>query len=539
MQPFPDAARRLRLRDLPATARWLLVLLMIAGALLRAAYQYDRPFVGDEGGTMLYIAKDYRHLLTHFSDPWLSMNVYLCVVKFLAGATGGARWALVLPGFLAGIAAIPLMASLVLRFASRRTALLAAALMAFNPYLVEYGVVIRAYSLFILAVLAMLCALYDWCAGPRWRHGLAFGAWTLLALLMHLNTIYYLLFAAMLFLWRSWSARATPLSELVRASATLAVPVLVALAAAAAAYAPMFEPLREYKLRWSHTPPTPIDYLPQVATRYFGAGFFMLPSLALLAAGLWHASQKNHPLVVLGAAIVLPVAASSLLGSAYLPWAYARYFLPALPLLLIYLACGVGHLAGGRTVPGAALAAVLLASWVPAFRDGFVAKRDYPWIELQARVRQQMKPGDLLLPMDADGVSTGVNLYPYFPPKRFAAVAGYTRAQDAGEGGLIVITPSRPLVTRAPHGRAGKIQWVLYRGSRTDIARTLLGDLLRTVGNDVSPRLVTHYQMILALGGEFGLPDPNGTFTDRYHRCRAATQRQRFLPPQLLNPPPD
>lgn len=538
MNAPPDARPPAGLAGLSRPSWLVLALLVLGGAALRIAWQYGRPFTGDEGGTLRYIAYGYRYLLTHFADPWLSMNVYLCMVKFFAGLTDGARWALVLPGFLASLAAIPAMAALALRLATPRTALLAAALVAFNPFLVDMGVHLRAYSFFVLTVLGLFIHLHDWIVRPGWRHGLACGLWAGSGLLMHLNVAYYLLTAGVIFAGWAWRRRREPCASFWRAAATLAVPVAVALVLAACAYAPMAADLAAYRQRWSSTPPTPVDYLPHVVSIYFGNSFQALPALALLACGVWFASQHNRALLLPGLAVLLPSVAASLAGSAFFPWTYARYFLPNLPLLLLLVAAGVDACGGRRGLaPRLALVALLLLSWSPRMADLFRRKADYPWIAAGAAVQQELRSGQQVLALNSEGIDCSSCLLAYVPFDRFTTIAAYAGVTNREPTGLVVVTGARPLVTSAPRGSNGRIHWAVYRGNRrAGVAQALLADLIRTVGHDVNPDLTAYYRTILDLLAALRLPDPDAGFTSRYHQCLQATIRQRFCPPQMLTP---
>ncbi len=67
---------------------------------------------------------------------------------------------------------IPLTASLALKLTgSTRTALLAATLTAFNPYLVMLGPTIRAYSLLAAFSLLAINEFFHWSQWPGWRNG--------------------------------------------------------------------------------------------------------------------------------------------------------------------------------------------------------------------------------------------------------------------------------------------------------------------------------------------------------------------------------
>jgi uncharacterized membrane protein len=199
----------------------------------------DRPFVGDEVGTLHWIASGYRFLFTHFIDPWLSTPIYLMLERFIARATDHDTWALVLPSLAAGVATVPLVAALGLRLASVRTALLAASFTAVHPYLVLYGVTIRSYSLMTAFTLAAAVALFDWMRRPSWRSGGACALCVAAALLFNANAIYQMPFFAAVFVHWLVRRRDGP-----RAAASLLAPMLLAAAGVALAYAPVLGQMR-------------------------------------------------------------------------------------------------------------------------------------------------------------------------------------------------------------------------------------------------------------------------------------------------------
>ena len=130
-----------------------LALITLAGGVLRIALAWDRPRLGDEVGTLLNLRMDAGYLLTHFSG-WLTMNYFILAEKGVARLSGSEGWPLEILPMLGGITTIPLTASLARRLGGGRLALTAAALTAFNPYLVRFSPVLRAYAL--LAALAVV-----------------------------------------------------------------------------------------------------------------------------------------------------------------------------------------------------------------------------------------------------------------------------------------------------------------------------------------------------------------------------------------------
>ena len=93
----------------------LLLLITLLGAVIRTAYQLDRPFTGDEIGTLIYIEEDYGYLLTNF-QTWLSMNYFLIIEKALTQLFGTSTVVLIAIPFLAGVGSIPLSAKVARHF---------------------------------------------------------------------------------------------------------------------------------------------------------------------------------------------------------------------------------------------------------------------------------------------------------------------------------------------------------------------------------------------------------------------------------------
>ena len=114
----------------------------------------------------------------------------------LCGATD---WRLTLLPLTAAVAIIPLTASLALKFTgSTRTALIAASLAAFNPYLVMWGPVIRSYSLLVALSLLAINEFFHWYWRSDWWSGVRCAAVVLLLLLAHLNGVYTVAFLILL-----------------------------------------------------------------------------------------------------------------------------------------------------------------------------------------------------------------------------------------------------------------------------------------------------------------------------------------------------
>src|SRR5262249_19509085 len=138
-----------------------LLLATLIGAVLRLAYEYDRPLTFDEVGTLLYLRRDVSYILSPF-DVWLTMNYFIVLQKGIAAAVGQGTFRLGLISLVSGIGAIPLTALVALDFASEETALLSALFVALNPYLVRFSGMARSYALLTFLSLATLLCLLRW-----------------------------------------------------------------------------------------------------------------------------------------------------------------------------------------------------------------------------------------------------------------------------------------------------------------------------------------------------------------------------------------
>src|SRR5262249_7739460 len=158
-------------RHLSRGERLVLGVMCLCSLILLVALQHGRIFLGDEIGTLRYLKQTPGYILTHFRI-WLTMNYFILAEKGVASLCGATDWRLTILPIAAAIAVIPLTASLALKLTgSTRTALVAAALTAFNPYLIMLGPTIRAYSLFTAFSLLAINEFFRWSQWPRWWNG--------------------------------------------------------------------------------------------------------------------------------------------------------------------------------------------------------------------------------------------------------------------------------------------------------------------------------------------------------------------------------
>ncbi len=523
--------QQLRLRDLSAGTKLLLVGITFGGAVLRFWFQWGRPFTGDEVGTLYWMKREYGFILSNFVEPWLSMNVFIAMTKALGTASSWNPWVMNAPSLLAGVLVVPLVAAVGVRVASPAVALTAATLAAANPYLLFFAVQLRAYALLLVGVLTALVGFLDWQRTERTRDGVWCAAGMTLACVMHSNAVYFaaaLGVLGLLWWWRDprpWPAR-------LRAARTLLAPLVLAVVVVVAIYVPVLPSLQAYTGRGAAARPTTLAWVPWALREYFGAGFLVLPSLAMAILGLRAAATAEPRLRLIVVAVVVPVIAASWVGLSAFPWTMARYLLVVLPPLLILVAAGV------TTLPRWARAVALLvvvATWIPAIARLDADKRARPWARVGAHLARTTRAGDVLLATDVGYMHTALDTGLYLPPNGATYDTPAAYLAGTGPGRLVVVNVVDPIPSTARERRFRRIQVLRYGGaSRVEVATRVLHDLQRWLGDRIDPTLVGGYQLVLDLRTALGLGDPDGRYTRAYYECRLRTRQQRFMPPQYL-----
>src|SRR3954447_6168345 len=244
--------------------RLVLGVICLCSLILFVALQRGRLFLGDEIGTLRYLKQTPTYILTHFR-PLLTMNYFILFEKGVASLCGATDWRLTLLPIGAAIAVIPLTAALALKLTdSTRTALVAATLAAFNPYLIMLGPTIRAYSLLAAFSLLAINEFFHWNQWPGWRNGVRCAAAVLFLLLTHLQAIYIVAFLVLLLIVQSLSGIRRFLWE----SRTLLIPLGGVAIIVGLAYWRLLPDIARVNKEWGggYTPPTSIGYIPRVFT---------------------------------------------------------------------------------------------------------------------------------------------------------------------------------------------------------------------------------------------------------------------------------
>src|SRR5258708_10603919 len=525
-------------RHLSLGERLVLGVICLCTLVLLAALQHGRVFLGDEIGTLRYLKQTPTYILTHFR-PLLTMNYFILFEKGVASLCGATDWRLTLLPIGAAIAIIPLTASLELKLTgSTRTALLAARLAAFNPYLIMLGPTIRAYSLLAAFSLLAINEFFHWNQWPGWWSGVRCAVAVLFLLLAHLHGIYIVAFLVLLLIVQSLSG----ISRFLWESRTLLIPLGGVAIIVGLAYWRLLPDIARVNKEWGggYTPPTSIGYIPRVFTMYMGNSYAAFLSVLLLSAGCWSAARDKQPLLLLCGAIIVGPILMSLQGVEVDAGAFARYVIFSLPLLLILIAEGVDWVATHIRVRWAAIAAwgltvLIVACWTPCIHAQFLHQTRWPYAEVARFLRALMQKDDVIVA----GWNVGFTLSQFFDhpedrillPNKYVSkvsnkldapapstvfyVTGRTRLlppftpAEAAEMNRrfgcdqIVIGPSDdtgPGTLRCREARIQDFGQVEVRGYRGDTARALLQewheDLLRRTAGGIYPSFPGGYRLL-------------------------------------------
>jgi hypothetical protein len=523
----------LSLRCLSRRERIALGALCLGVLALLAALQHGRVFLGDEIGTLRCLKQSPTYILTHF-DMWLSMNYFILVEKGVAWLCGAADWRLTLLPMAAAVAIVPLTASLALKLAgSTRTALIAAGLAAFNPYLVAWGPAIRAYSLLVALSLLAINEFFRWARRRDWWSGVRCAAAVLLLLIAHLNGVYTVAFLILLLIAESISAGFFNGRRFLWQARTLWIPLAGVAIIVGAAYWRLLPDIAKVNREWgTDTPPTSMGYIPQVFTTFMGVGRAALLSMLLLLAGCWSAIREKRALLLLCGAIILTPILMSLQGVSVNTSAFARYLICSLPLLLILMAEGIDWLArhvwirGGAAVVAWCLTALIVLCWMPNIQFHFLAKKQWPYAKVAKFLHRQMQKRDVMV----SGWNLGFTLGQFFdrpqdqimlPNDYVNRVANHLDAPARGRvfyvTGLAILNGRKAQVRHF-----GQLEVTTYRGAT---ARALLqewsDDLISRTAGRVSAPFESDYQLLALLEEQLSSGQSADHWRSLAERCRA------------------
>ncbi len=355
----------LRRAQAPSPELILLVAVVVIGATLRLASLTAQSLWVDEATTAHEMHLSLGALLHSVRVNETTPPLYFLLAWAWSKVFGSGELGLRLFSACLGIGLIPLAYSCARELVSRRAGVVAAALVAVNPFMIWYSQEARSYALFaVFSAASFLFCARAWRA-PTNRNLGWWAAFSALAVLTHFFAGFLILPEALLLLVRVGTARPRGLML-----------ALAVIAVAQAAVLPLALSDTSHPLGWIKIFPlsvriqqVPVDFglgalyqSPIVTHGLLGAAVLAAIVLALLAAGGDRAERRGAAFAAAVAAVTLlvPVILAAL-GRDYL---VPRNLMPAwIPLAVVLgAACTVPR----ARIVGAGLAIVLLAAFVIA-----------------------------------------------------------------------------------------------------------------------------------------------------------------------------
>jgi len=376
---------------------------------------WGRVLLDDEVGTLVAVAQGYPEIATRF-DEWLTQPGYFLLAKPFAALLGPGELSIRLPALLASLAGLVALAWLGARLVCVRVGLLAALLLALQPYSLFYAQMGRGYTLAATLSTTSLLLMLALARGAGSGTGIAYVIARALGVYTHLGACGSGLAELAVVLC---VARPRGAAALRRALAWLAAGALVS----GLLYLPLLADLLRFRESWSgDVGRFGWGFLPLVLDAYAGGrGVSIVVWLAAVIAGCGLAWRDSR---VAGLCLVLwPLGVLGfylLAGTAHYPWAFARFLFPALPAFALASAVALDGLArralgsaGRAALPiGVAVFLGVTAFKLPAIVFG---PRDTDWPAVIAR-------------LDAAGVRPRDA---FVLPLRFNAFAPYLARDEA------------------------------------------------------------------------------------------------------------
>jgi mannosyltransferase len=503
-----------RLREVSLEG-WILVALVVAAAVIRIITIDNQSFWADEALTAYESSQSFPAMLHTVTSIETTPPLYFVLVWSWAKAFGTSEVALRSISAMAGVALVPITYLCARELLDRRAGLIAAALVAVNPFMVWYSQEARAYML----LTALSGASFLWFLRARRdssRRSLTWWAGvSALALTTHFFAGFLVAPEAVWLLWTNRS-RATVVAVGVVAAAQVALLPLTIIDASGSRGAgwigriPRLHRIGQAVIEWGGST------LYRRVTTFAGlatGGALVLILVILLARGGDERTRRAAAVpAVVGAFVFLAPLALGLLGADYF---LSRNVIPAFVpvVVLVAVACAAPR----ARVAGAVLALVLLGIFSFASLD----VQTHPYLQRPRwrDVARSLQPGRLPRAILAADGTTADALKIYLPGSSWTTrlarpmlvreidVIGATKR-------LRLIGPPQPLrgaVSVAPR----------HKGS--------------PVPRSVAPpgmTLVARFRVANWIVGRFVLSEPRRMSADRL--ARAAPQFFRRTPASLL-----
>lgn len=547
MHDIPTPANPVRSR----LVRLSVIVVTILGALVRIWYQRGRSFAGDEVGTLIGLGATYRYLVTHYVN-WLSMNYYIVGLKFVADTFGRNPWILTAPSLLGNVAAIPLTYLVGRRFAPERIAAMAAAIVAFNPYVIDFAPLIRAYSIHLALSLLTILFYERWRDSRSWRAGTACAITALFMCLNHMVGVYTVAAIAALETISLCADLKTGAWPALRARFSLIVPMLAIAVLLACSVSLYYAELKMVNAQFTTRPPGNVSYIVPMTALFFGgewSGFAYGILIVLGCAGVVRA-HLVRPAVA--AFFLAPVILMAMQGVAHLSSAYARFDIGMVPFCALLVAAGISFLCDwmpwGSWISGTACALLLALFSTPALLAMQREKIATPWRKVHDYLAVTVRPGDMVVGSILDLLSVaGTFLDTPDPltravpsinthPSPLATLLGpgafrlsqialfryddFSQLPDAAftSSTVFSIASDSKIHSQTPTHHQGSIQVLAYTGPKAQVLAHMAADLAATTRDKRDPVFISYYLFLGSLSKALNRP------TDAEHYDRMALE---------------
>jgi hypothetical protein len=348
-----------------------------AGLAIRLWNLRDQVLGGDElHAITTALAKPVGWILTNFAVADYSIPLTAALRLWLDAGGRVTELGLRVPGLVCGALLAPLVAWAAWRALDPATAARAAWLVALSPVLVLYSRIARSYAPMLLVATGAAIAGWWWIDTLKRRAALAWAALAALAIWLHLGAGPFVT-APLVF---AIALRAATPPRRAPSGRELAFAGGALLASASLVLLPTLPSLLALVRGVRQSARPGLGAWATVAELQLGAPDAALAAVmgGLAALGLAALARREPRLAAYGATLVAAqVVGLLILSPSFYEYAFIlnRYLLPCTPVLLAWIACGLGALAPGRPRAAALAAAALLALLAlrgPLARDAFL-----------------------------------------------------------------------------------------------------------------------------------------------------------------------
>lgn len=438
----------------PALHYLVLGFIIVAGSIIRLTGLNRQGLWFDEIDVVVRAQRPLGEILDTFTATGENGPVYNLFLWFWVRIAGISEIAVRFPSAIAGALAIPLIYLLGRRVAGRTSGLVAAGLLAVNPYHVWYSQEAKMYAFVVVLAILSSLALVEALNRNTWTHWIAYIAVTTLMFYTHVTTV--LVFVAqVLFViatFGSWKHRWRRWLVAVAALTLPYVPIAIWATQVVGGGARTWQP--EVTL-WEAVRTVGIKFAvnrSEIVIEERSALLFA--ALALIGASALvirrRLNESGALLLTLTVVPVLGIYLVSLRNSVFSD----RYVIMALPAYLILVAAGLVVLWRSRWLwPVGVIAMILITGYAWAtVRDVNLAhtaeKED--WRSAYALIAEEAQPGDVILPHPGYMLTT----YEYFSQRE--------PALDAYETVTIPTFQVRWLTEQS------MVEWIVNRAGRPD-----------------------------------------------------------------------